>query len=217
MHSIWVSYMVSPAKTLLAFYLPYVQMGYDFPSVPGMSSKRAASVLWREVDKIVRRAERAHFKRCYQYDTQGRSHSEGRHEDRVLAFYELARAFWHKSPGWVVVTYQRAFSEIEAVLQCRRIGIGLEDNGHILNFRTKFIKYFVLYFKVKRSAFKGDYESYYHHENSRYPCDKHLTEYNLYVIQIEDCIRRCPTASVYGFGDEKELERRALDYQRIDI
>ena len=141
-------------------YLPAYQLRLE-----KMLTDEQRLSLWKRIEKHVRICERHHFKLItqpkYVFD-------DGYRLDRILAFYELAQEKWEKNPGWVCKAYFKGFAYIEAVLQLRRIGVGLQSSS-ILGYNRKYVKHFVLYFSYIRSGM--DFDDWYARKYSKLPTD----------------------------------------------
>lgn len=157
-------------------------------------------LVWEMLEKYIKQFERKHFGMVFQIDQEY-------HMDRILALYEFFEKFWYKTPRWCLFVFRRAFSEIEAVLQCRRYGIALPHNGCILNFRTKFIHYFVLKFKLDRQ--KLSFQDHFLLSTGDYPKPKQEKEYELYINLIDSLLLRSPSSGIQGYGLPEDLAARA--------
>lgn len=195
-------------KSILQRYLPYVQYG-----APHLLSEDQRTSLWEQVGIIVRRTERRHFGLIRQ--------PERNHEDRILAFYELAEARYDESPAWIVTAFQEGFSEIEALLQMRRMGISLQEYDRktgkplvtypILQYKRWYCRLFVDYFIIKRrQEIDKDYtyHKYYASKNDgKYPSRKTARVWQIRVQVLEHLISMS-TEMTYGF-------RRALSLDEL--
>ena len=149
--------------------------------------------LYRLVSKFITYCELGNFKQ-FQTDEV--------HSIRIIAYYEWQRLMVHKSPKWCRFTFQKAFADFLAVLQCRQYGIALPHDSCLLNVKTKFIKYFKFYFIAKRKKlsipeFITSYEQIRLHEDV-------LVEYEYYFRWVEQALLSCPSAVYYGC---EQLER----------
>lgn len=103
--------------------------------------KEAQEECWAKVQTLITYRSTRHF---------GRVQSKTYQLDRILSFYEWSKIHWFRTPQWIRYSWECNFPGIEAVLQCRRWGIGLPHDNCLLNAKTKFIKYFIIYFVLKR-------------------------------------------------------------------
>lgn len=150
----WHYVLNTDGKSIIEKYLPFVQIQFQHKL-----TEAQRETLWFRVSKFVKSVERYHFKQAYQTD-------EEKHTERVLAFYELAKTRWDKSPGWICAVYKRSFSAIEGVLQLRRIGVGLISNS-ILEFTKWEVHHFVLCEYLKRH--KMSFREYYLRKHRDFP------------------------------------------------
>lgn len=181
-------------------YLPYVQCGFA-----SKLRELQRVELWNSVYRFVMHVERSHFKLM--------SQDHDFRQARVLAFYELAIARWNTPPAVVCKEFKSAFSEIEAVLQLRRMGIAFEDakeNKGILAHRTNIIRQFVRYFEWKRS--KLPYHIWYVQKYKKEPTELILKNWNKKVQDLEYCL--CLSFSpVFGFKPLLSLEEFLETYE----
>jgi len=148
-------------------------------------SERKKRELWDLAYKYVLRHERKQFKMAYQVD-------EDRTLDRILGFYEFVQTQWFRTPKWLLFVWHAASSEIEAVFQLRRYGIALQHDGCIMNYRTRFIKFFVI---LQRIAKEGvTYEEYHIRRYHKYPTTGALYQFQFYKNQVEMVLSRTPQA-----------------------
>lgn len=185
-------------KSILQKYLPYVQYG-----APHLLTEQQRLSLWKQVGIIVRRTERRHFGLIRQ--------PERNHEDRILAFYELAEARYDESPAWIVTAFQEGFSEIEALLQMRRMGISLQEYDKktgqplvtypILQYKRWYCRLFVDYFIVKRRQEvdkEYTYHKYYASKNGgQYPSRKTAHTWRVRT-QVLEYLISTSTEMTYG-------------------
>jgi hypothetical protein len=189
-------------------YLPFVQYGH-----PELLTKTQRETLWDMVEIVVRRAERRHFNKL--------SQPERNHEDRVLAFYELAQARWNETPEWVIAAYQRGFCEIEALLQLRRMGVSLLEYDKnckqtivfpILQYKRWFVRLFVDYFIVRRRQEVDPsytYADLYYERKLLPPSKETMKLWRRRTRVLEELIGRS-TEPTYGFAKVLSLDE-ALD------
>ena len=158
---------------------------------------RAAQIdSWEQTAKFIGYKTRSHFKRM--------QFNEDYKTERILSYYEWALLWWDKNPPWIRFAFERNFAQIEAVLQCRRLGIALPHNSCLLNCKTKFIKYFVIYFICKRQNI--DYETYFistYGYKEMYP-DVQL-EYEFYLNRVESVVNAASYYTSVGFYGSHEL------------
>lgn len=190
-----ISHIINTDGSDLQVYLPYIQFGY-----PGKLTEQQRKDLWNAVEIIVMNTERQHFKLM--------SQPEDYHDDRVLAFYELTINYWDKSPAWCVTAFKKGFSEIEALLQMRRLGICLDSNN-LLEYRQTHVKFFVAYFALRRKQEKDptwSYEKQWLTEHPFPPTPDSIHLWDNRCRHLEQAINRCPHYGIYGFKDGYSFE-----------
>lgn len=161
-------------------YLPAVQL-----QIPEALNETQRQHLWDTVHKMVGAVEKRHFKGCVQ--------QRDKHDDRVLAFYELARANWYKSPAWAIKTFQLSFSEIEALLQLRRWGIGL-GTPSIMQYKRWECKFLIIHQVCKRENIS--YPEYCMRRYKKYPTQDAIKLYAVRSLIIESLISRALSVSL---------------------
>lgn len=175
-------------------YLPFYQYGRE-----KLLKQSERDELWESVHKFVRRTELRHFRLLNQ--------PEDFHMERILAFYELTKVRWNYSPGWICKAYMTAFSEIEALLQCRRLGIALDEDS-IMEYKKWYIKHFVEYFDFRRKNEKEGitFNTWYFRRKKSFPTKAYKEIWDARTAQLEALINRCPSFQIYGFKSGKSLD-----------
>ena len=164
----------------LELYLPAVQL-----QIPEALNKTQRKTLWDTTNKMVGAVEKRHFKGCAQHHEK--------HSDRVLAFYELAQANWYRTPAWSIRTFQLSFSEIEALLQLRRWGIGL-GTDNIMQYKRWECKFLIIHQVCKREEIS--YVDYCLRRYKKYPTEDAIKLFHVRSIIIESLISRALAVSL---------------------
>lgn len=175
----------TPYKYSLDNYTAYIQHEL-LHTLPRLSQVAA----WNQVSKLVWYRERTHFKRAYQSNREFT-------QDRVVAFYDWANLWWFKNPPWIRFSYEKNFAGIEAVLQCRRLGVGLPHDTCLLNAKTKWINYFVIMQTLERQ--QVSFYSYWTAKTGRVFVPKNVEEeFFYYEHQIKMAIQLAVLNSSVG-------------------
>lgn len=180
--------------SIIERYLPFYQ--YRREKLLAQSER---DELWEGVHKFVKRTERRHFKMMNQ--------PQDFHMERILAFYELSKVRWNYSAGWICKAYMTGFSEIEALLQCRRLGIALDEDS-IMEYKKWYIKHFVEYFDYRRKHEKEgiSFNTWYWRRKGSYPTKAYKKIWDARTKQLENLINRCPSFQIYGFKTGRSVD-----------